>query len=72
KLDTSGSGNVFANFAAGAGETFDRVVLSSGQPAFESDNHAYRSVPEPTSMLGLLAFGAVSAGSFIKRKSKLV
>ncbi|MHC5728859.1 MAG: PEP-CTERM sorting domain-containing protein, partial [Nostoc sp.] len=30
------------------------------------------SVPEPTSMLGLLAFGAVSAGSFIKRKSKLV
>jgi PEP-CTERM motif len=30
------------------------------------------SVPEPSSMLGLLAFGAVSAGSFVKRKSKTV
>ena len=28
------------------------------------------SVPEPSSMLGLLAFGAVSAGSFVKRKLK--
>lgn len=28
------------------------------------------SVPEPSSMLGLLAFGAVSVGSFVKRKSK--
>jgi hypothetical protein len=29
------------------------------------------TVPEPNFMFGLLAFGAVSAGSFIKRKSKV-
>jgi hypothetical protein len=29
------------------------------------------SVPEPTSIISLLAFGAVGAGSFIKRKSKV-
>ena len=29
------------------------------------------TVPEPSSMLGLLAFGAVSVGSFVKRKSKI-
>ncbi|MHC5861845.1 Npun_F0296 family exosortase-dependent surface protein [Nostoc sp.] len=71
---TSANDNVFVNFFADGGLTFDKVVLSSSVVAFESDNHAYRlaSVPEPTSMLGLLAFGAVSAGSFIKRKSKLV
>jgi hypothetical protein len=28
-------------------------------------------VPEPTSIISLLAFGAVGAGSFIKRKSKV-
>ncbi|MBN3897470.1 MAG: PEP-CTERM sorting domain-containing protein [Nostoc sp. NOS(2021)] len=71
---TSPKDNVFVNFLADPGQTFNKVVLSSSGVAFESDNHAYRaaSVPEPTSMLGLLAFGAVSAGSFIKRKSKLV
>ncbi|BAY91868.1 MULTISPECIES: PEP-CTERM sorting domain-containing protein [unclassified Tolypothrix] len=30
-----------------------------------------QSVPEPSSMLGLLAFGALSAGSLVKRKSKI-
>lgn len=66
--------NVYVNFLAGKGESFNRVVLKSTSPAFETDNHAYRiaSVPEPTSMLGLLAFGAVSVGSFIKRQSKTV
>ncbi|MHC5777302.1 Npun_F0296 family exosortase-dependent surface protein [Nostoc sp.] len=71
---TSPQDNVFVNFLADPGQTFNKIVLSSSDIAFESDNHTYRlaSVPEPTSMLGLLAFGAVSAGSFIKRKSKLV
>ncbi|WP_373530278.1 PEP-CTERM sorting domain-containing protein [Nostoc sp.] len=78
--DTTASGNqaspqdnVFVNFLADPGQTFNKVVLSSTGIAFESDNHSYKlaSVPEPTSMLGLLAFGAVSAGSFIKRKSKI-
>ncbi|WP_442939243.1 PEP-CTERM sorting domain-containing protein [Nostoc sp.] len=29
-------------------------------------------MPESTAIFGLLAFGIVSAGSFVKRKSKLV
>ncbi|MEH1997952.1 MAG: PEP-CTERM sorting domain-containing protein [Nostoc sp.] len=66
--------NVFVNFLAEGGQTFNKIVLSSSDIAFESDNHSYRlaSVPEPTATLGLLAFGVMSAGSFVKRKSKLV
>lgn len=65
--------NVYINLLAGKGETFDKVVLRSTGYAFETDNHSYKlaSVPEPTSMLGLLAFGALGAGSFVKRKSKM-
>ncbi|MEH2242446.1 Npun_F0296 family exosortase-dependent surface protein [Nostoc sp.] len=71
---TSPQDNVFVNFLADPGQTFDKVVLSSSGIAFETDNHSYRlaSVPEPTATLGLLAFGVMSAGSFVKRKSKLV
>jgi hypothetical protein len=72
---TSDADNVFVNFLAAPGETFDKVVLRSNGRAFESDNHTYRiaatSVPEPGSMLGLLAVGAMSVGSLMKRKSKL-
>ncbi|MBD2502236.1 Npun_F0296 family exosortase-dependent surface protein [Anabaena azotica] len=72
---TSNADNVFVNLLADSGETFDKIVLRSTGRAFETDNHTYRLanaiVPEPTSLLGLLAFGAVSAGSFIKRKSKM-
>ena len=71
----SGSANnVYVNLLADTGETFDKVVLRSTGLAFETDNHSYRlaSVPEPTATLGLLAFGIMSAGSFVKRKSKLV
>jgi len=41
------------------------VVFDSTTPAFEIDNIAYGdvSVPEPSSMLGLLALGVVGAGS---------
>ncbi len=62
--------NVFVNFFADKNEMFDKIVLKSTAPAFESDNHAYRvaSVPESSSMLGILAFGALGAGSFLKRK----
>ena len=73
---TSTANNFYVNLLADTskGETFDKVVFSSTGIAFETDNHSYRlaSVPEPTSILGLLAFGVVSAGSFLKRKSKLV
>ena len=70
---TSNADNVFVNLLADSGETFDKIVLILTGRAFESDNHTYRlaSVPEPSSMLGLLAFGALSAGTFIKRKSKM-
>ncbi|MEH1837483.1 MAG: PEP-CTERM sorting domain-containing protein [Nostoc sp.] len=73
--EQSGSANnVYVNLLADKGETFDKVVLRSTGLAFESDNHSYRlaSVPEPTATLGLLVFGVMSAGSFVKRKSKLV
>ncbi|MBD2169454.1 PEP-CTERM sorting domain-containing protein [Calothrix sp. FACHB-156] len=65
--------NVYVNLLAGTGETFDKIVLKTTSPAFETDNYSYRvaSVPEPSSMLGLLAFGALSAGSLVKRKSKI-
>jgi hypothetical protein len=68
--------NVYVNLLADTtkGETFDKVVLRSTGRAFESDNHSYRlaSVPESSTKLGLLAFGAMSVGSFVKRKSKAV
>jgi len=67
--------NVYVNLLADKGEAFDKVVFRSTGRAFETDNHSYKasstSVPEPSSMLGLLAFGALSAGSFVKRKSKI-
>ncbi|MEH2302319.1 MAG: PEP-CTERM sorting domain-containing protein [Nostoc sp.] len=71
---TSPQQNVFVNFFADPGQTFDKIVLSSTDIAFESDNHSYRvaSVPEPTTTLALLAFGVMSAGSFVKRKLKSV
>ncbi|MBE9034862.1 Npun_F0296 family exosortase-dependent surface protein [aff. Roholtiella sp. LEGE 12411] len=73
--EQSGStNNVYVNLLADTskGETFDKVVLRSTGRAFETDNHSYRlaSVPESSSTLGLLAFGILSAGSFVKRKSK--
>ena len=72
----STANNFYVNLLADTskGETFDKVVFSTTGIAFETDNHSYRlaSVPEPTAILGLLAFGVVSAGSFMKRKSKLV
>ncbi|MCC3405500.1 MAG: hypothetical protein JGK17_07875 [Microcoleus sp. PH2017_10_PVI_O_A] len=54
--------NIYVNFFAEKNESFNKVVLASSVPAFETDNHAYRiaePVPEPTTILGSLAFGAV-------------
>lgn len=64
--------NVYVNLLADKGQSFDKVVMRSTGRAFETDNHSYRvaSVPEPSSVLSLVAFGALGAGSFIKRKSK--
>lgn len=66
----------YINFFAEENESFDRIILSSSLPAFETDNHAYKlasepepttSVPEPTSAIGLLIFGTVA---YRLRKSK--
>ncbi len=64
--------NKYVNFFAEAGESFDEVVFSSTSNAFESDNHAYRAVPEPASIVGLLTVGALGIGSLRKRKFQKV
>jgi hypothetical protein len=69
----SGSANnVYVNLLASQGETFNKVVMRSTSRAFETDNHSYKvaAVPESSSALSLLAFGALGAGSLIKGKSK--
>ncbi len=64
--EISGLRNIYVNFFAEGNESFDRIILSSPLKPFETDNHAYRlasepkpntSVPEPTSVMGLLIFG---------------
>jgi hypothetical protein len=70
---TSGSGAAYANFFAGPGESFNKVVLSDTGVAFESDNHAYKvaaseSVPEPVT--SLTAFASVVGGVLMKRQQQ--
>ena len=77
-LIAQGNGNqqlgAFVNFAVTSG-VVDRIVLSSGSAAFETDNHAYlpAGVPEPASMaltgLGLTLGLSLSAGLLLPRKS---
>jgi hypothetical protein len=49
--------NRYINFFSGAGENFNRIVLTSTSPAFESDNHAFRAVPTPALLPGLVGLG---------------
>jgi VPDSG-CTERM motif len=49
---------VYVNFFADAAQAFDKVVMTSTSPAFESDNHAYSTTAVPdggttASLLGL-------------------
>jgi hypothetical protein len=55
--------NRFVNFAFGD-ERFDRIVLSSDGRAFESDNHAYGTVPAPgvLALIGIGLAGLAAAG----------
>jgi PEP-CTERM putative exosortase interaction domain len=75
-----GNSSVYLNFFANSDEYFNKVSIFSQSPAAETDNHAYRfatletppaqSVPEPSSMLGLLAFGTFGIASRLKRKQQ--
>ena len=65
--------NYFSTNPGGQQVLFDRIVYSSSQNAFETDNHAFGvqriPVPEPGS-LALLGLGAV--GLFASRRRKSV
>jgi hypothetical protein len=73
---TGASDNLYVNFFADKGESFDKIVLRSNGTAFESDNHAYResgaaAVPEPTTMAGIALAGAgITAARRKKQKSQ--
>lgn len=51
------NGSTYVNFFADAGESFDRIVFSSTARAFESDNHAYKVIPTPALLPGLIGMG---------------
>jgi hypothetical protein len=63
-LGKTGTGNfnvdTYVNFFAGANESFDKIVMKSGNAAFESDNHAYRAVPTPALLPGLIGLGVAA------------
>ncbi len=67
---TGASDNLYVNFFSGPGQTFDQIVLRSDNPAFESDNHAYReasaAVPEPFTMGGVALAGM--GLSYVRRR----
>lgn len=70
---TGTTDNIFVNFFANPGQTFDKVVLRSNGVAFESDNHAYResnsaAVPEPFTVGGSLV--GLALGWRLRRKQK--
>ena len=64
--DQSAAGsNRYVNFLFDT--SFDRIDFSTTQFAFESDNHAFASVPEPAT-LGLFGLGMLGAGVARRRK----
>jgi hypothetical protein len=53
-------------FAQNSNEYFNKIVISQkGSGGFESDNHSFRTVPEPSLALGMLAIGG---GMFLRKR----
>jgi hypothetical protein len=57
-ITANGTQSSYINFdSEGASQYFDRIRLTSTQAAFESDNHAFRAVPTPALLPGLVGIG---------------
>jgi PEP-CTERM motif len=72
---TSWSSNRYVNFLFTDGDVFNRIVLTSTNYAFESDNHAFGNVatrvPEPGTLalftLGLMGLGVTARRRLVSR-----
>lgn len=56
----------YVNFKAGNNESFNQIILDSSEAALESDNHAFKAVPEPLTLLGSAT--ALGIGGLFKRQ----
>jgi hypothetical protein len=72
---TGSTDNIYTNFMADKGESFDKIVLASTGIAFESDNFAYKeasAAPEPLTLGGAAVGIALGARMRKKMKAKAV